>query len=47
MIAYNLKDKLHNGYIFERVTKVMYVLPQAGSISHDALVQHMVLHGYH
>ena len=38
---YNLTDKAHNGYIFARVTKGMYVLPQAGWISHDALVKHI------
>ena len=25
---YNLKDKIHNGYIFTQVTKGMYGLPQ-------------------
>ena len=35
---YNLKDKVHNGYIFSRVTNSMYELPQAGSIVHDYLV---------
>ena len=38
---YNLTEKAHNGYIFVRVTKGMYVLPQAGWISHDALVKHL------
>ena len=27
MIAYNIKDKVHNGYIFSWVTKGMYRIP--------------------
>ena len=27
---YNLKDKVHNGYIMARVTKGVYGIPQAG-----------------
>ena len=27
MTAYNIKEKVHNEYIYERVTKGMYVLP--------------------
>ena len=38
---YNLKDNVHNGYMFSQVTKGVYVLPQAGGISHDALVQNL------
>ena len=44
---YNLTEKAHNGYIFARVTKGIYVLPQAGQISHDALVKHLYPYGYH
>ena len=43
---YNLKGKAQNGYIFERVTKGMYVIPQAWIIAHDALVQHLEPCGY-
>ena len=46
MYKYNLKDKAHNGYIFVRVTKGVYGLPQAGRISCGALVQHLELYGY-
>ena len=38
---YNLNKKLHNGYVFARVTKGIYGLPQAGRISHDCLVKHL------
>ena len=41
-----LKDKVHNGYIFNRVTKEMYGIPQAGHIAHDYLVQHLEPYGY-
>ena len=44
---YNLTEKAHNEYIYARVTKGMNGLPQAGWISHDALVKHLEPHGYH
>ena len=46
MDKYNLKEKLHNGYIFTRVTKGVYGLPQAGQIAHDDLVKHLEPYGY-
>ena len=44
---FNLQEKLHNGYIYARVTKGMYGLPQAGRIAHDSLVKHLETYGYH
>ena len=44
---YNIKDKLHIVYIFERVTKLIYGPPQAGRIAHYALVQQLAPYGYH
>ena len=38
---YNLKEKVHNGYIFKHETKGMYRLPQVGLIAHDTLVQRL------
>ena len=38
---YNLQEKSHNEYIYSRVTKGMYGLPQSGQIAHDALVKHL------
>ena len=35
---YKLTEKSHNGYVYTRVTKGMYITPQAGRISHEALV---------
>ena len=47
MTAYNLKDKVNNGYIFERFTKGVYCLLQAWWTTHDSLVQHLEPYGYH
>ena len=44
---YNLTEKSHNGYIYARVTKGMYGLPQSGRISYAALLKHLDLYGYH
>ena len=38
IIAYNIKDNVHNGYIFAQVIKGKYWIPQAGRIEYDALV---------
>ena len=43
---YNLQEESHNGYIYARVTTEMYGLPQAGRISHNALVKYLELYGY-
>ena len=43
---YNLKGKSHNGYIFARVNKGIYGLPQAVKIAHDSLVKHLEPYGY-
>ena len=43
---YNFKEKSHNGYIFTRLTKGVYGLPQAGQIAYDSLVQHLEPYGY-
>ena len=39
----NLKYKVHDGYIFARLTKGVYRLLQAGLIAHDDLLQHLNL----
>ena len=38
IIAYNLQETVNNDYIYLRVTKGIYGLPQAGRISYDSLV---------
>ena len=43
----NLTEKSHNGYIYARVTKGMYRLPQSGRIAHDALLKHLDPYGYY
>ena len=44
---YNIQEKAHNRYIYERVTKVVYGLPQSGRISHGALAKHLDPYIYH
>ena len=44
---YNIKYKVHNGYIFSQVTKGMYGLPQAGKFAYDDLFQHLAPYGYY
>ena len=47
MDKYNLIEKAHNGYIYARVIKGMYGLPQAVRIEHCTLVKHLYPHVYH
>ena len=44
---YNLQEKVHNGYIYERVTKGVYGIHRAGRISNDDLLKHLYLYSYH
>ena len=44
---YNLTEKSHSGYIFERATKGMYGIPQAVLIANDVLVKNLEPYGYH
>ena len=41
----NLAEKLHNGYIYARVTKGMHRTTQAGRIAHDYLSKHIEPYG--
>ena len=43
---HNLQEKSHNGHIYARVIKGMYGLPQAGRITHYALVKHIDTYRY-
>ena len=38
---YNLTEKSHNGYIYAKVAKLMYGIPQAVWIAHDDLLKHL------
>ena len=44
---YNLFHFVHNDFIYIRIEKGMYGLPQAGEIAHDVLIQHLAPFGYH
>ena len=43
---YNLRPRIHNGRILAEIRKSMYGLPQAGRISYDALLPHLLQGGY-
>ena len=45
--AYNLHDYAHNGYIYAKVDKGMYGLPQAGRVASDALIPQLAADGYY
>eukprot|EP00957_Ditylum_brightwellii_P046485 3527710-Ditylum_brightwellii.AAC.1 len=44
---YNLTPLVHNEYIYLKITKGIYGLPQAGRIAHDLLVKNLAPHGYY
>jgi hypothetical protein len=44
--AYNLRPKIHNGYIYMEIRKGMYGLPQAGIIANQLLRKRLRPHGY-
>jgi hypothetical protein len=44
---YNLLPLVHNGYVYIRITRGMYGLPQAGIIANDLLTARLAPHGYY
>lgn len=44
---YNLLPLVHNGYIYVRIDKGMYGLPQAGIIANKLLAKRLANHGYY
>ena len=38
---YNLQDYFHNGYLYCKIQKGLYGLPQAGKLAHDKLKKHL------
>jgi hypothetical protein len=44
---YKLGDKAKNGYIYIRIDKGMYGLPQSGRLANNLLVKRLTPHGYH
>jgi hypothetical protein len=44
---YKLGDKAKNGYVYIRIDKGMYGLPQAGRLANYLLVKRLAPHGYH
>ena len=47
MQHYNLADIAENGWVYMRINKGMYGLPQAGKLANDLLVKRMQTAGYH
>lgn len=45
--AYNLQDKIYKGFIWIRIVKTMYGLPQAGRLSNDLLRKRLAVDGYY
>lgn len=46
MNKYELHRKIVNGYIYARVEKGMYGMPQAGKIANHKLKRHLEQYGY-
>ncbi|KAL7489682.1 hypothetical protein ACHAW6_015527 [Cyclotella cf. meneghiniana] len=46
-VLYKLRDIAHDGYVFVRIQKGMYGLPQAGIIAQQLLEQCLQANGYH
>ena len=44
---YNLHQLKHNGFIYYRIQKVMYGIPQAGMIANKLLQNRLAKHEYH
>ena len=44
--AYNLQEKIHEGFVYLEIRKSMYGLPHAGKFSKNRLVKVLVKHGY-
>jgi hypothetical protein len=43
---YNLGLLVHNGYVYTKIRRGMYGLPQAGRLAKDTLLPHLAAHGY-
>ena len=44
--AYNLSEKVQNGYVYMRIVRGMYGLPQAGMLANNLLKERLEKHGY-
>ena len=47
ILKYNLREKVHNGYVFVQINKGMYGLRQAAILAHQQLSRHLQKHGYY
>jgi hypothetical protein len=46
MTQYNLAPLIHNGVMYVKIHKGMYVLPQASQIANDQLLKFLAQDGY-
>jgi hypothetical protein len=46
MDKYNLRPLIHKGFVFVKIRRGMYGLPQAGRLANDQLIKHLGPHGY-
>ena len=44
---YNLGEKAKNGFVYLKLQKAIYGLPQAGSLANKPLKERLEPHGYH
>ena len=44
---YNLKPIEHDGWVYIKIVKGMYGLPQAGKIANELLTKRLAIYGYH
>ena len=44
---YELQDKIKDGYIYMRIIRGIYGLPQSGKLANDLLKKRLEIHGYH
>ena len=43
---YNLEKKAKNGYVYVKIWRSIYGLPQAGKLANTALKEHLTPYGY-
>ena len=46
VLQYNLQEISKEGYVYLKVWKLMYGLPQAGMVSINKLTKHLAIYGY-
>ena len=47
IMAYNLHDKIHKGFVYVKIRKDIYGLPQEGILANKLLIDKLHPHGYY